>query len=94
MNKSTKTALTLLNNALKLTVTNGDCLSEREIDIMQTMAIFHGENKEYEKSMLKAIVSALIFVISVVIIEYLQLKSNTFEKFITGKLKVFTITYF
>ncbi|MFE6013544.1 hypothetical protein ACFQ5V_22025, partial [Bacillus thuringiensis] len=25
-------------------------LSEREIDIMQTMAIFHGENKEYEKS--------------------------------------------
>lgn len=50
VNKSTKTALKLLNNALKLTVTNSDFLSEREIDIMQTMAIFHGENKEYEKS--------------------------------------------
>ncbi|TXR62128.1 transcriptional regulator [Bacillus sp. AY18-3] len=50
VNRSTKTALTLLNNALKLTVTNVDCLSEREIDIMQTMAIFHGENKEYKKS--------------------------------------------
>ncbi|MBE7099234.1 DUF421 domain-containing protein [Bacillus cereus] len=41
-----------------------------------------------EKSVLKAIVSALIFVISVVIIEYLQLKSNAFEKFITGKSKI------
>ncbi|WLG17019.1 helix-turn-helix domain-containing protein [Bacillus cereus] len=50
VNRSIKTALTLLNHALKLTVTNVDCLSEREIDIMQTMAIFHGENKEYEKS--------------------------------------------
>ncbi|HDR4743823.1 TPA: helix-turn-helix domain-containing protein [Bacillus cereus] len=50
VNRSTKTALTLLNNALKLTVTNVDCLSEREIDIMQTMAIFYAENKEYEKS--------------------------------------------
>ncbi|OJE39301.1 transcriptional regulator [Bacillus tropicus] len=50
VNKSTKTALNLLNSALKLTLTNGDFLSEREIDIMQTMAIFYGENKEYEKS--------------------------------------------
>ena len=50
VNRSTKTALTLLNYALKLTLTNSDFLSEREIDIMQTMAIFHGENKEYEKS--------------------------------------------
>ncbi|WP_329767475.1 helix-turn-helix domain-containing protein [Bacillus nitratireducens] len=50
VNRSTKTALTLLNHALKLTVTNVNCLSEREIDIMQTMAIFHGINKEYEKS--------------------------------------------
>lgn len=41
-----------------------------------------------EKSVLKAIVSSLIFVISVVIIEYLQLKSNAFEKFITGKSKI------
>lgn len=30
----------------------------------------------------------LIFVISVVILEYLQLKSNVFEKFITGKPKI------
>ncbi|PEW66646.1 transcriptional regulator [Bacillus thuringiensis] len=50
VNRSTKTALTLLNHALELTVTNVNCLSEREIDIMQTMAIFHGINKEYEKS--------------------------------------------
>ena len=49
-NRSIKTALKLLNNALKLTLTNVDFLSEREIDIMQTIAIFHGENKEYEKS--------------------------------------------
>ncbi|EMN7731523.1 MULTISPECIES: helix-turn-helix domain-containing protein [Bacillus cereus group] len=48
--RSIKTALDLLNHALKLTLTNSDFLSEREIDIMQTMAIFHGENKEYEKS--------------------------------------------
>ncbi|PFY76921.1 helix-turn-helix domain-containing protein [Bacillus wiedmannii] len=50
VNKSIKTALNLLNSALKLTVTNVDFLSEREIDIMQSMAIFHWENKEYEKS--------------------------------------------
>ena len=50
VNKSTKTALKLLNNALKLTVTNSDFLSEREIDMMQAMAIFHWDNKEYEKS--------------------------------------------
>ncbi|MGH1283688.1 helix-turn-helix domain-containing protein [Bacillus toyonensis] len=50
VNRSTKTALNLLNYALKLTLTNADFLSEREIDIMQTMSIFHGENKEYEKS--------------------------------------------
>ncbi|PGZ68202.1 transcriptional regulator [Bacillus thuringiensis] len=48
--RSIKTALDLLNHALKLTLTNSDFLSEREIDIMQTIAIFHGENKEYEKS--------------------------------------------
>ena len=50
VDKSIKTALDFLNNALKLTVTNSDFLSEREIDIMQTIAILHGENKEYEKS--------------------------------------------
>ncbi|CJB68830.1 Uncharacterised protein [Streptococcus pneumoniae] len=50
VDKSIKTALDFLNNALKLTLTNSDFLSEREIDIMQTMAIFYAENKEYEKS--------------------------------------------
>ncbi|PEI61350.1 transcriptional regulator [Bacillus wiedmannii] len=50
VNKSIKTALNLLNSALKLTVMNVDFLSEREIDIMQSMAIFHWANKEYEKS--------------------------------------------
>ncbi|PRT01308.1 helix-turn-helix domain-containing protein [Bacillus wiedmannii] len=50
VNNETKLALTLLNNALKLTVTNIDCLSEREIDIMQSIAILYAENKEYEKS--------------------------------------------
>ncbi|MDA2321799.1 helix-turn-helix domain-containing protein [Bacillus cereus group sp. Bc177] len=50
VSRSTKTALDLLNSALKLTLTNADFLSEREIDIMQTMSIFYAENKEYEKS--------------------------------------------
>ncbi|PEG14494.1 helix-turn-helix domain-containing protein [Bacillus toyonensis] len=50
VNNSTKVALTLLNNALKLTLTNIDFLSEREIDILHTMAILHAENKEYKKS--------------------------------------------
>jgi len=49
VDKTIKTALDLLNNALKLTLTNCDFLSEREIDIMQTMAIFYAENKNYEK---------------------------------------------
>ncbi|MDR4347203.1 hypothetical protein FOR87_29235, partial [Bacillus anthracis] len=49
VNNLIKTALTLLNNALKITVTNIDFLTEREIDIMQTMAIFHAENKEYKE---------------------------------------------
>ncbi|MFB6728372.1 helix-turn-helix domain-containing protein [Bacillus mobilis] len=50
VDKSIKTALNLLHSALKLTVTNADFLSEREIDMMQSMAIFHWANKEYEKS--------------------------------------------
>ncbi|NGP46212.1 DUF421 domain-containing protein [Bacillaceae bacterium SIJ1] len=41
-----------------------------------------------EKSVLKAIVSALIFVIAVTVLEYLQLKSDAFETFITGKSKI------
>ncbi|MFZ7805629.1 helix-turn-helix domain-containing protein [Bacillus thuringiensis] len=57
VDKSLKTALDFLNNALKLTLTNSDFLSEREIDIMQTMAIFYAENKEYEKSILKRCLS-------------------------------------
>ncbi|EEL58482.1 XRE family transcriptional regulator [Bacillus toyonensis] len=50
VNRSTKIALNLLNHALKLTVTNADFLSEREIDIMHTMAVIYAENGEYEKS--------------------------------------------
>ena len=50
VNNETRLALTLLNNALKITVTNVDCLSEREIDIMQSIAILYAEIKEYEKS--------------------------------------------
>ena len=50
VNNSTKVALTLLNNALKQTITNIYFLSEREIDILHTMAILHAENKEYKKS--------------------------------------------
>ena len=41
-----------------------------------------------EKSMMKAIIGAAIFVISIIILEYVQLKSNAFEKFITGKSKI------
>ncbi|MEC2078719.1 DUF421 domain-containing protein [Metabacillus fastidiosus] len=41
-----------------------------------------------EKSLMKAIIGASIFVISILILEYFQLKSNTFEKFITGKSKI------
>lgn len=41
-----------------------------------------------EKSVMKTIAAAAIFVISVLILEYLQLKSNAFEKFITGKSKI------
>ncbi|MDO6634082.1 DUF421 domain-containing protein [Bacillus thuringiensis] len=41
-----------------------------------------------EKSVTKAITSAFIFVITVMLLEYFQLKSNAFEKFITGKSKV------
>lgn len=41
-----------------------------------------------EKSMIKAIGGAAIFVIAILVLEYLQLKSNTFEKFLTGKSKI------
>jgi len=40
-----------------------------------------------EKSMVKAIGGAAIFVLAILVLEYLQLKSNTFEKFLTGKSK-------
>lgn len=40
-----------------------------------------------EKSMIKAIGAAAIFVIAIIVLEYLQLKSNAFEKFLTGKSK-------
>lgn len=41
-----------------------------------------------EKSTFKAIISAGIFVVTILLLEFLQLKSNRFEKFITGKSKV------
>ncbi|WP_199484596.1 DUF421 domain-containing protein [Peribacillus glennii] len=41
-----------------------------------------------EKSVIKAIVGASIFVVSIIILEYLQLKFNIFETFITGKSKI------
>ncbi|MCM3412688.1 DUF421 domain-containing protein [Metabacillus litoralis] len=41
-----------------------------------------------EKSVIKAIVGAAIFVVSIIILEYLELKFNIFEKFITGKSKI------
>ncbi|MBU8690383.1 DUF421 domain-containing protein [Priestia megaterium] len=40
-----------------------------------------------EKSMVKAIGGAAIFVLAILVLEYLQLKSNAFEKFLTGKSK-------
>lgn len=41
-----------------------------------------------EKNMMKAITGAAVFVISIIILEYVQLKSNAFERFITGKSKI------
>ncbi|MEH7886540.1 DUF421 domain-containing protein [Bacillus sp. JJ1609] len=41
-----------------------------------------------QKSMTKAIGGAAIFVATILILEYLELKFNFFEKFITGKSKV------
>ncbi|EOP91875.1 hypothetical protein IGM_01935 [Bacillus cereus HuB4-4] len=41
-----------------------------------------------EKNTIKAVTSAFIFVVTVILLEYFQLKCNTFEKFITGKSKV------
>jgi uncharacterized membrane protein YcaP (DUF421 family) len=41
-----------------------------------------------EKSVLKAVIGAAIFVAAIVIIEYLEVKFNSFEKFITGKSKI------
>jgi uncharacterized membrane protein YcaP (DUF421 family) len=41
-----------------------------------------------EKSVFKAIIAAAIFVVANIILEYLELKFNFFEKFITGKSKI------
>ncbi|RAS75133.1 DUF421 domain-containing protein [Priestia endophytica] len=40
-----------------------------------------------EKSMIKAIGGAAVFVLAILVLEYLQLKFNSFEKFLTGKSK-------
>jgi uncharacterized membrane protein YcaP (DUF421 family) len=41
-----------------------------------------------EKSVMKAVIGAAIFVASIIIIEFLEVKFNSFEKFITGKSKI------
>lgn len=41
-----------------------------------------------QKSLGKTIIAASIFVITLIILEYLQLKSNKLEKFFTGKSKI------
>ncbi|MFP3887316.1 DUF421 domain-containing protein [Priestia filamentosa] len=41
-----------------------------------------------EKSMMKAIGGAAVFTLSIVLLEYVQVKSNAFEKFLTGKSKI------
>jgi uncharacterized membrane protein YcaP (DUF421 family) len=41
-----------------------------------------------QKSIMKALAGAAIFVIAIVVLEFLQLKFNFFEKFITGKSKI------
>ncbi|MGE7192064.1 DUF421 domain-containing protein [Lysinibacillus fusiformis] len=41
-----------------------------------------------EKSVIKAIGGAVVFIIAILILEVLQLKVNAIEKFITGKSKV------
>ncbi len=40
-----------------------------------------------EKSMVKAIGGAAVFILAIVVLEYIQVKSNAFEKFLTGKSK-------
>ncbi|KZB90977.1 hypothetical protein A2U94_13210 [Bacillus sp. VT 712] len=41
-----------------------------------------------EKSMFKAIIGAAVFVLAILVLKYVQVKSNALEKFITGKPKV------
>lgn len=41
-----------------------------------------------EKSVAKAVIGAAIFVTAIIIIEFLEVKFNSFEKFITGKSKI------
>lgn len=41
-----------------------------------------------EKSLIKAVIGATIFVLSILLLEYLQVKFNKVEKFITGKSKI------
>ncbi|MCM3690911.1 DUF421 domain-containing protein [Neobacillus niacini] len=41
-----------------------------------------------EKSVIKAVIGAAIFVATIVIIEFFEVKFNSFEKFITGKSKI------
>ncbi|MBG9812406.1 membrane protein [Bacillus endophyticus] len=41
-----------------------------------------------EKSMMKAIGGAAVFTLAIITLEYIQVKSNAFEKFLTGKSKI------
>lgn len=41
-----------------------------------------------EKGLTKTIVAASVFVLTLLVLEYLQMKSNTLEKFFTGKSKI------
>ncbi|MFD4704848.1 DUF421 domain-containing protein [Gottfriedia sp. NPDC058432] len=41
-----------------------------------------------EKGLTKTIVAATVFVLTLLVLEYLQMKSNTLEKFFTGKSKI------
>ncbi|YCA46340.1 DUF421 domain-containing protein (plasmid) [Bacillus sp. JZ8] len=41
-----------------------------------------------EKSMVKAIGGAAVFILAILLLEYIQVKSNAFEKFLTGKSKI------
>ncbi|MBK0151640.1 transcriptional regulator, partial [Bacillus sp. S74] len=50
VNGATINAFDILNRALKQTLSSSNFLSEKEISIMNSIAIIHAENEDYEKS--------------------------------------------